>query len=86
MIKGQYDAKIIYEMELHEFFMFSKGLCLTRVPGGWIYAQTYSLGEKKELATVFVPYNNEFKKTEDPITAQEILKCNKITDCEIDQW
>ena len=84
MIKGQYDpkehAKIIYGMELHECIKFSRELYVTRVPGGWIYE---IIGA---VASIFVPYNDEFKETEDPITAQKILKCNKITNCEIDQW
>ena len=88
MIKGQYNpkehAKIIYEMELHESIILSSELCVTRVPGGWIYDRLLrNLGDIKSL---FVPYNDEFKETEDPITAQKILKCNKITNCEIDQW
>lgn len=46
------DAKRLYEMELFEYEVHNS-LGITRVPGGWIFGQT------------FVPYSDEFKpKTE----------------------
>lgn len=47
--------KTIYELELHEDVAVSTFYSVTRVPGGWIYEDLQS------LATVFVPFSNEFK-------------------------
>lgn len=47
----------IYHMRLHE--CFQKGnQSITRVPGGWIYANAMT------LSGVFVPFNTEFRDTQ----------------------
>jgi hypothetical protein len=48
-----FNAEELYAMKLGD--EIQRGWYITRVPGGWIFAQ--GNGE----ATVFVPYNNEFE-------------------------
>lgn len=61
--------KTIYDLELHETLIISSEindtdghvnnsvqLCVTRVPGGWIYRKNANSEH-----SVFVPSNNEFK-------------------------
>lgn len=47
---------IIYDLSLHEMTNIQDGFVM-RVPGGWIYCLLNRPG-------VFVPFNNEFMKTE----------------------
>lgn len=85
MIKGEYDpkehAKLLYEMDLHETIKFSQKLYVTRVPDGWFYDRINDIGR---MSSVFIPYNEEFKIHEKPITAQEILTCNEVSNCHRD--
>jgi len=47
--------KSIYELKLHETVESDdRNFIITRVPGGWIYADKHNPGN------VFVPLNNEF--------------------------
>lgn len=47
--------KNIYSMELHEIIESDDhNFLITRVPGGWIYADKHNPGN------IFVPYDNEF--------------------------
>lgn len=63
--------KTIYDLKLHETLIISSEiidtdghantsdqLCVTRVPGGWIYRKNTSSEH-----CVFVPSNNEFKQS-----------------------
>jgi len=54
----------LYDMKLHEVFKVyqSCGDSITamRVPGGWIYASCFN----DRLTETFVPFNNEFMKTD----------------------
>lgn len=66
--------KTIYELELHEVLILDAQIeqrkggvsIVTRVPGGWIYsfkmASSGSNGIGLSESSVFVPYNEEFKK------------------------
>lgn len=53
--------KSIYELELHESTMLSCGICIMRVPGGWIYDCWDTESDTSKLG-VFVRYHNEFDK------------------------
>jgi hypothetical protein len=50
----------IYDMKLHEVMsvgnFYLTNIYITRVPGGWIYSDTYN----EKPTSVFVPFNNEF--------------------------
>jgi hypothetical protein len=46
---------LLYQMKLHDVLNFDYFI-VTRVPGGWVYTQTYF----KNVCSVFVPYSNEF--------------------------
>ncbi len=58
------NSKSIYNMDLHENLAVSgrSYQLITRVPGGWLYS-TYSEGGK-DIACVFVPFNDEFQSIE----------------------
>lgn len=76
MIKDKYDpeqhAKLLYEMQLHESLKFSDELCITRVPGGWIYDrianqyETETINSIGFINSIFVPFNREFNIPEIP--------------------
>ena len=54
----------LYKMKLHEIITFGY-VQIMRVPGGWIYDRyTYTHPETNDFVctSVFVPFNNEFKK------------------------
>lgn len=56
--------KTIYDLELNESMSIQTEhnfLIVNRVPGGWIYSNTYA-GES--VSSVFVPMNKEFKKNQ----------------------
>jgi hypothetical protein len=46
------DVEKFYRMNLHDYVL-DGGMCITRVPGGWIYYF--------EDQCTFVPFNNEFQ-------------------------
>jgi len=49
--------KTIHDLKLHERIQISCGLCIMRVPGGWIYKYcVHSYG----ISCVFVPWSSEF--------------------------
>jgi len=48
-----------YEMKLHEHRAIDANNSILRVPGGWVYNET------------FVPWNNEFQTEEAPFFAEE---------------
>lgn len=89
MIICKYDpkehARMLYNMELHESISFSSEICVTRVPGGWIYDRTLNSYKTDGtivasfLSSVVVPYNDEFKEHED---LRNIPVCEKIDNCE----
>jgi len=47
----------IYDLELHEEIAIGEFAFCMRVPGGWIYT---TLTQPGSVASVFVPFNNEF--------------------------
>lgn len=54
----------LHDLELHDLMSIKTdkfGLRIVRVPGGWIY---YRVSDK-DFPGVFVPYNKEFRDTED---------------------
>jgi hypothetical protein len=53
--------KSIYDLELHEATQPWKDFNILRVPGGWIY-ESISQIDGETIASVFVPFNNEFQK------------------------
>lgn len=53
----------IYSMKLHETLTSEFGGEITRVPGGWIYTVLKGTIHGYAVASVFVPYNNEFAVT-----------------------
>lgn len=64
-IKGQHEIDVeeknqeqIYFMDLHQKIVIAGELTVTRVPGGWIYADKY--GANYDFKMIFVPFNNEF--------------------------
>jgi len=51
------EAKKIYNLKLFEALKVITGVFVIRVPGGWIFENTYNTCS---VATTFVPYNEEF--------------------------
>ena len=51
--------KSIYELKLHEDTTTDFGICIMRVPGGWIYD---SWDKEKDCFKkgLFIPYSDEF--------------------------
>ena len=61
--------KTIYDLKLNEEFYISFHVSYIRVPGGWIRREIATLDvdsvhEQLVMNSVFIPYNEEFKKTE----------------------
>jgi hypothetical protein len=54
--------EIIYQMKMHER-LYSDGLGIIRVPGGWMYIQ-YS-PHTHVTSNTFVPFHNEFQPEKD---------------------
>lgn len=52
---------IIYNLKLHEEHQ-NDGLGVLRVPGGWIYRFWDYVKEDYYPNSIFVPYNQEFRK------------------------
>ena len=52
--------RFVYYMDLHDVVIGANRTKVLRVPGGWIYSDSYY----SESAGVFVPYNDEFKGKE----------------------
>ena len=55
------DNENIYQLELHAEIKVADNLWCRRVPSGWIYSDA---AMSDEGHCVFVPFNNEFQKTE----------------------
>jgi len=62
-MKKNLDAKLMYELELHEEFELSDSCYAMRTIGGWIYKFYTRLDNEDEayrlVSSVFVPFNNE---------------------------
>jgi hypothetical protein len=52
--------KGIYELELHESIETSFGICIMRVPSGWIY-DCWDIERDRFKTGVFVPFDNKFQ-------------------------
>lgn len=58
--------KPLYAMKLHDVIQAHNGSTLiTRVPGGWVY--TFHRLDCGQMNSVFVPYDREFRETEDGV-------------------
>ncbi len=53
--------KSIYKLELHETTITFFGICIMRVPGGWIY-DCWDTERDEFKKGIFVPFNNEFQQ------------------------
>ena len=52
----------IYDMELHENQQINDYTSVFRVPGGWLYRNTFwNEDSRTSVSTSFVPYNTEFQ-------------------------
>lgn len=49
----------IYNLDLHETTILNCGVCVMRVPGGWIYDCWDFINDSYKMGT-FVPYSREF--------------------------
>jgi len=56
----------IFTLDLHDFVWISEFVCVTRVPGGWIY--TIKNHNGTSTTATFVPFNRDFINMEDVIT------------------
>ena len=52
--------KTIYNLELHESLVTEFGICIMRVPSGWIY-DCWDIKEDCFKDGVFVPFHDEFQ-------------------------
>jgi hypothetical protein len=57
--------KTIYDLKLHETLKINNYLNVMRVAGGWIYS---SVASDDMFTDIFVPYSEEFKQYDLPIT------------------
>lgn len=64
--------KTIYELALHEKMWADSHIEVLRVPGGWLYTLFSSTN-----VTAFIPYNNEFMKSEN---TKQILRSREKPD------
>jgi hypothetical protein len=53
----------IYKLKLHESMSLNSRIDVLRVPGGWVY--------KTMQGSVFVPWDNEYQKTDESNTSTE---------------
>lgn len=58
----------LYDMALHTFLQVRHGPGVLRVPGGWLYQYWDYAKDCPMSGDVFVPYNEEFKETDDETT------------------
>ena len=57
----------LYELKLHETLSLEDHSLIRRVPGGWLYVEfveSIAAGEGHFLSPAFVPFNDEFKQSE----------------------
>jgi len=55
--------KSIYDLKLHEQTILDCGICILRVPGGWLY-DYWDCNTDTPNQGIFVPYDNEFSTQE----------------------
>lgn len=53
------ENKTIYDLKLHEQLILDCGICILRVPGGWLY-DYWDCNTDTPKGGVFVRYDNEF--------------------------
>lgn len=53
--------KDIYELDLHESTVLECGVCVMRVPSGWIY-DMWDFKTDSPKSGVFVPFDNKFDR------------------------
>lgn len=51
--------KTIYDLKLHDSLITSFGVCILRVPGGWLY-NCWNIEKDEFKNGVFIPFNNVF--------------------------
>lgn len=52
----------LYKMKLHEVHQINDYTSVFRVPGGWLYRNTFWDEESRTyISTTFVPFSKEFK-------------------------
>lgn len=53
--------KTIYELALHESIVTDFGVCIMRVPGGWLY-DCWDLCNDQFRQGIFIQFHNEFQE------------------------
>lgn len=56
------ESKKLYELKLHETYTTFFGICVMRIPGGWLY-DCWDFNSDNYKQGTFIPFDNEFQLT-----------------------